>query len=425
MQITRLPIPISSITPRTSNPALSLSSNPRRIFNLTNPKHGFFTLSFTRLQLKPQTGFSNPVLAAMKSEQGIEADYDDAFYMRKCVELAKRAIGCTSPNPMVGCVIVKDGKIVGEGFHPKAGQPHAEVFAVRDAGDLAENATAYVSLEPCNHYGRTPPCTEALINAKVKRVVIGMVDPNPVVSSSGISRLKDAGIDITVGVEEDLCQKMNEGFTHRMLTGRPLLALRYSISVNGCFLDKIGEGASDTDGYYSKLLQEYDAVIVSSSLSDKLSSISSQEANVSSQHIQIIVASNAQQASSSNTVEESGPKVVLLTKKELVAESGRSNNGVETVVLESINLDSILKYCYRCGLCSVLLDLRGNVKDLEVLLRDGIEQKLLQKIVVEVLPEWSKKDERQIASMNRLESKALKDLRSKQVGGSVLLEGYF
>lgn len=202
---------------------------------------------------------------------------------------------------------------------------------------------------------------------------------------------------------------------------------RYSISVNGCFMDKIGEGASDNGGYYSKLLLEYDAIILSSSFSDKLSSISSQEANVSIQPIQIIVASNAQHSpnvASSNTVEESGPKVVLFTEKELVAESGISNSAVETVVLEKINLDSILEYCYSQGLCSVLFDLRGNIKDLEVLLRDGIEQKLLQKIMVEVLPEWSTKDEKQIASMNWLESKPVKDLHSKQIGGSVLLEGY-
>lgn len=321
----------------------------------------------------------------MRREEDVEVD--DSFYMRKCVELAKRAIGCTSPNPMVGCVIVKDGDIVGQGFHPKAGQPHAEVFALRDAGELAENATAYVSLEPCNHYGRTPPCTEALIKAKVRRVVIGMVDPNPIVFSSGISRLKDAGIDVTVSVEEELCKKMNEGFIHRMLTGKPFLALRYSMSVNGCLLDKIGQGASDSGGYYSKLLQEYDAIILSSSLSDELSSISSQEAiNVSIQPIQIIVASNAQQShilASSHTVEESGPKVVVFTAKESVAESGISSSGVETVVLEKINLDSILDYCYNRGLCSVLLDLRGNVKDLEVLLRDGFEQKLLQKVIIE------------------------------------------
>ncbi|XP_048594735.1 riboflavin biosynthesis protein PYRD, chloroplastic-like [Brassica napus] len=424
MQIACLPIPISSITLRASVPASSVSSNHRYIFNpasFQNPKPSFFTLSLERSH-RARTGFKAPVLAAMRSEEAID---DDAFYMRRCVELAKRATGCTSPNPLVGCVIVKDSKIVGEGFHPKAGQPHAEVFALRDAGDLAENATAYVSLEPCNHYGRTPPCTEALIKAKVKRVVVGMVDPNPIVSSSGITRLTDAGIDVTVGVEEDLCKKMNEGFIHRMLTGKPFLALRYSMSVNGCFLDKIGEGASDTGGYYSKLLQEYDAVILSSSLSDKLSSISSQEeANVSIQPIQIIVASNAQQSpilASSNMVEDSALKVVVFTKEDMVAESG-----VETVVLESINLASILDYCYRRGLCSVLLDLRGDIKDLEVLLRDGFEQKLLQKIVVEVLPEWCvKDDERQVTlSMDWLESKAVEDLQPKQLGGSVLLECY-
>ncbi|GJN30091.1 hypothetical protein PR202_gb18370 [Eleusine coracana subsp. coracana] len=150
----------------------------------------------------------------------------DRHYMRRCVELARKATGHTSPNPMVGCVIVRDGRVVGEGFHPKAGQPHAEVFALRDAGDLAENSTAYVSLEPCNHYGRTPPCTEALINAKVKEVVVGMTDPNPIVASKGIEKLRGAGIDVRVGVEEALCRELNEAYIHRMHTGKPFATLR-------------------------------------------------------------------------------------------------------------------------------------------------------------------------------------------------------
>jgi diaminohydroxyphosphoribosylaminopyrimidine deaminase / 5-amino-6-(5-phosphoribosylamino)uracil reductase len=145
----------------------------------------------------------------------IETDFDSRM-MQKCLQLARRALGKTSPNPLVGGVIVKDGEIIGEGFHPRAGEPHAEVFALRAAGENARGATAYVSLEPCNHYGRTPPCTEALIAAGVTKVVVGMVDPNPLVAGGGITRLRDAGIEVVVGIEETACRKLNEGFIHRI-----------------------------------------------------------------------------------------------------------------------------------------------------------------------------------------------------------------
>ncbi|KAL5062752.1 hypothetical protein RYX36_024489 [Vicia faba] len=227
-----------------------------------NLNHGFSkSLTFRDRLTRGKSSY------VIRSQKNRDDDGDvDGFYMRKSVELARKALGCTSPNPLVGCVIVKDGQIVGQGFHPKPGQPHAEVFALRDAADLDENATAYVTLEPCNHFGRTPPCTEVLIKARLKKVVVGMVDPNPIVASKGLDRLRGAGIEVVVGGEEELCKGLNEGYIHHMLTQKPLLTLRYSLSVNGNLLDSLGNGVTHSGGYYSRLLQEYDAVILSSSL---------------------------------------------------------------------------------------------------------------------------------------------------------------
>ncbi|XWS46085.1 hypothetical protein CRYUN_Cryun14cG0033600 [Craigia yunnanensis] len=347
---------------------------------------------------------------------------DDGFYIRKCVELARRAIGCTSPNPLVGCVIVKDGKIVGEGFHPKAGQPHAEVFALRDAGDLAENATAYVSLEPCNHYGRTPPCTEALIKAKVKKVVVGMVDPNPIVASKGLDRLRDAGINVTVGVEEVLCKRLNEAWIHQMLTGMPFVTLRYSLSVNGHLLDQLGEGVTEAGGYYSKLLQEYDVIILSGSLTEKFSSPTSQEPGAN-QPLQIVIARNPGQLPA---LTKEASKVIIFADKEIATEADLAQKGIEAVVLDRINLTSILEYCKHQGLCSVLLDMRGSFGDLEELLREAIEQNVLQKIVLELLPFWDESNggEALVALNSLVKRLEVKNLQSKISNQSIVVEGY-
>ncbi|WP_410510665.1 bifunctional diaminohydroxyphosphoribosylaminopyrimidine deaminase/5-amino-6-(5-phosphoribosylamino)uracil reductase RibD [Nodosilinea sp. E11] len=153
--------------------------------------------------------------------------------MTRCLELARLAAGRTAPNPLVGCVILNQDVVVGEGFHPGAGQPHAEVFALAQAGAKAQDSTLYVNLEPCNHTGRTPPCTEAILQAGVKRVVVGMVDPDPRVSGSGIQRLRQAGIDVVVGVEESACQRLNEAFVQRVTRQRPLGLLKYAMTLDG------------------------------------------------------------------------------------------------------------------------------------------------------------------------------------------------
>ncbi|HCT5821895.1 TPA: bifunctional diaminohydroxyphosphoribosylaminopyrimidine deaminase/5-amino-6-(5-phosphoribosylamino)uracil reductase RibD [Citrobacter sedlakii] len=157
----------------------------------------------------------------------------DEIYMARALKLAARGRFTTHPNPNVGCVIVKEGEIVGEGYHHRAGEPHAEVHALRMAGEKAKGATAYVTLEPCSHHGRTPPCCDALIAAGVSRVVAAMQDPNPQVAGRGLYRLQQAGIDVSHGLMMREVEALNKGFLKRMRTGFPYVQLKLGASLDG------------------------------------------------------------------------------------------------------------------------------------------------------------------------------------------------
>jgi len=157
----------------------------------------------------------------------------DHGMMARALQLAERGLWTTAPNPRVGCVLVRAGEIVGEGWHERAGEPHAEVIALRAAGDRARGATAYVTLEPCCHHGRTPPCAEALISAGVSRVVAAMSDPNPLVAGNGLAKLQAAGIVTASGLLEGDARELNIGFVARMTRGRPWLRLKAAASLDG------------------------------------------------------------------------------------------------------------------------------------------------------------------------------------------------
>lgn len=157
----------------------------------------------------------------------------DFQMMSRAMQLAKRGIYTTAPNPNVGCVIAHGDHIVGEGFHAKAGEAHAEVHAMRMAGDKAKGATAYVTLEPCSHYGRTPPCAEGLIKAQVAKVICAMEDPNPKVAGRGIKMLRDAGIEVQIGLLEQDALALNPAFIKRMQTGQPFVQLKMAASLDG------------------------------------------------------------------------------------------------------------------------------------------------------------------------------------------------
>jgi diaminohydroxyphosphoribosylaminopyrimidine deaminase/5-amino-6-(5-phosphoribosylamino)uracil reductase len=186
--------------------------------------------------------------------------------MRRALVLARKGAGRTAPNPAVGCVIVRNGEIVGEGWHRKAGTPHAEVHALAMAGEKAVGADVYVTLEPCSHHGRTPPCAEALIGAGVARVFAGMVDPNPKVSGGGVRMLEEACIQVVVGVLERECLALNEAFAKHVTTGLPFVILKSALTLDGKIATTSGDSKWVTNEksrrYVHKLRGKVDAVLV-------------------------------------------------------------------------------------------------------------------------------------------------------------------
>ncbi|HNY65774.1 MAG TPA: bifunctional diaminohydroxyphosphoribosylaminopyrimidine deaminase/5-amino-6-(5-phosphoribosylamino)uracil reductase RibD [Deltaproteobacteria bacterium] len=190
----------------------------------------------------------------------------DSAYMHRAVALARKGLGRTAPNPPVGAVVVKDGTVVGEGFHPRAGQPHAEVFALRAAGKQARGATLYVTLEPCSHFGRTPPCTKAVIEAGIARVVVGSVDPNPVVAGSGIRILREHGIKVRVGVAAKETDKLITWYGSWMERKRPFVIAKAAMTLDGRIATPAGDSkwisSEESRAYVHALRNHVDAILV-------------------------------------------------------------------------------------------------------------------------------------------------------------------
>ena len=204
----------------------------------------------------------------MQKSNSSQLHDNDEHFMRRALELAAQAIGRTSPNPLVGCVIVKNGKIVGEGYHHKAGTPHAEVHALKEANDKAIGSTVYVTLEPCSHHGRTPPCADALIKANIKRVVVAMKDPNPLVSGRGIDRLREAGIKVDVGLLAEEASIMNEVFCKAITTQYPFVVYKTAMTIDGKIATETGDSRwvsnEESRQYVHQLRDRYDVILVGS-----------------------------------------------------------------------------------------------------------------------------------------------------------------
>ncbi|MCD6336540.1 MAG: bifunctional diaminohydroxyphosphoribosylaminopyrimidine deaminase/5-amino-6-(5-phosphoribosylamino)uracil reductase RibD [Candidatus Latescibacteria bacterium] len=191
---------------------------------------------------------------------------EDEHFMKRALWLSERARGQTSPNPLVGAVLVRDGRVVGEGYHRRAGESHAEVVALDRAGDLAQGATLYVSLEPCCHYGRTPPCVDRIIERGVSEVVCALIDPDPRVSGRGIEKLREAGIEARLGVLEEAARKTNEVYLKYITTGMPFVTLKLAQSLDGRIATSSGDSKWITGErarrFVHRLRSQVDAVMV-------------------------------------------------------------------------------------------------------------------------------------------------------------------
>ena len=365
----------------------------------------------------------------METNPSAPASAFDQAMMQRCLELARQALGQTAPNPLVGSVIVKDGHIVGEGFHPGAGQPHAEVFALKAAGDQAKGSTLYVNLEPCSHYGRTPPCAEALVAAEVDRVMVGMVDPNPKVSGRGIARLRDAGIAVTVGIEEAACRQLNEAFIHRILHRRPLGILKYAMTLDGKIASSSGHSAwvtgQEARREVHRLRAASDAVIVGGNTvrldNPRLTSHQPGAHNplrvVMSRTLDLPAEARLWQV-------EVAPTLVLTTAG---ANPDRQQwlrqRGVEVQELMPLTPDKVMAYLYDREMLSVLWECGGMLSASAI--ADGAIQKVLAFIAPKLIggqgapsPVGNLGLTQMTAALN------LECVRWRSIGADCLLEGY-
>ncbi|WP_375473560.1 bifunctional diaminohydroxyphosphoribosylaminopyrimidine deaminase/5-amino-6-(5-phosphoribosylamino)uracil reductase RibD [uncultured Nostoc sp.] len=362
-------------------------------------------------------------------KQKVGSDFDSRMMLR-CLELARRALGRTSPNPLVGAVIVKDGEIVGEGFHPRAGEPHAEVFALKAAGDRSRGATIYVSLEPCNHYGRTPPCSEGLIQAGVAKVIVGMVDPNPLVAGGGIARLRAAGIEVLVGVEEAACRQLNEAFVHRILYKRPLGILKYAMTLDGKIATTSGHSAwvtsQEARSEVHLMRAACDAIIVGGNTVRQDNPYLTSHQVEAHNPLRVVMSRHLNLPENAHLWQTADAPTLVLTQKDANPDFQEllRKLGVEVVELTSLTPDKAMAYLYERGFCSVLWECGGT------LAASAIAQGAVQKVLAFIAPKIiggsiAPTPVGDLGFTTMTEALSLERVRWRVVGSDCLVEGYF
>lgn len=358
----------------------------------------------------------------------------DQEYMRMALDLAVRAWGRTSPNPMVGAVVVRGGEIVGQGFHARAGQPHAEVEALRQAGEAARGATLYVTLEPCCHYGRTGPCTEAVIAAGVRRVVVAMRDPNPKVAGKGVARLREAGIEVVEGVLRDEATLVNEVYLKYITARMPFVALKAAVSLDGKIATRTGDSrwitGKEARLYAHRLRDVYDAILVGlgTVLQDD-PSLTTRLPEGGRDPVRIVLDSTARLPVTARvvTVDSTAPVVVATTERAPEARlTELKRQGAEVIRCGAgprVDLGVLLRELAAREICSVLVEGGAAVHAsfVEAGLVDKIHWFVAPKIIGGVDAPGAVAG-RGIAQMS--EALCLERVRRLHLGDDVCIEGY-
>jgi len=362
---------------------------------------------------------------------------DHRTLMARALELAALAKGRTSPNPMVGAVVVKEGRIIAEGYHQKAGTPHAEVIALEQAGPAARDATLYVTLEPCSHYGRTPPCVNKIIAAGVKEAVVAMTDPNPLVNGRGIKMLREAGIKVIVGVLQKEAEKLNEVFIKYITTGRPFVALKWAMTLDGKIATVAGDAKWISNevsrAYVHTLRDETDAILVgiNTVLSDNPSLNTRLPGKKGKDPIRVILDSRLRVPLNSNVVNLDSPAPTIIccaenADKEKI--SRLEEKGVLVWQLPSsaglLDLSCLLDRLGAKEVTSLLVEGGGTV--IESYLRQRLADKLYCFIAPKIVGGQQAKtpvEGRGVQSM--AEAYRLAELNCENMAGDLLVTGYF
>lgn len=312
--------------------------------------------------------------------------------MELAIELAKKGEGKVNPNPMVGAVIVKEGIVIGKGYHEKYGQEHAEVNAFKSLKEDPSGATMYVTLEPCSHYGKTPPCVDKIIQSKIKRVVIGMIDPNPLVAGNGVDKLKMAGIEVKVGVLEDRCKKLNEIFIKYILTKKPYVVLKVAMSLDGKIATKTGE---------SKWISSEKSRLQVHNLRNKLSAIMVGVNTVIKDNpeltcriengnnpIRIIVDSTLRIPINSKVLQIRDNKTIIATTKKANINSMQEllNRNIKVIIIEEkngqVDLSELIKKLGELNIDSILLEGGSTLN------YSALEEKIVDKAMIYISPKF-------------------------------------